>query len=215
MPRQARFIAPNYPHHVVQRGNHKENIFDDDTDKSFYLKCFKEFQELYKVKVYAWCLMNNHVHFVVEPTDTNALSLMFKRTNLKYAYYINRKRGTKGQLWEGRFYSSVLEDGHFVNAIKYTELNPFRAYLEDDLGEYKWTSYQERTNKQSRINLTDLPFQDSITNWYTFIKEGINLEKEFELIRNRTSRNFPTGSSAFLYYLSLTFNRDFSLKTKV
>ena len=91
MPRNPRIIIPNTPMHITQRGNRRENIFSDEEDKEFYIKAFMFYKKKFKVKLFAWCLMDNHVHFVVEPSTKKGISKLFLCLNTKYVRYFNKK----------------------------------------------------------------------------------------------------------------------------
>ena len=69
MPRKARLLVPNCPHHLVQRGHNRNAVFVVERDYQFYLENIKEWKEKLGIKIYAWCLMTNHIHLVVEPGD--------------------------------------------------------------------------------------------------------------------------------------------------
>ena len=71
MPRQAREIEVGVPMHVTQRGNERKNIFRCDEDKEFYIRNFIFYKKKFRVKLYSWCLMDNHVHFIIEPGTLN------------------------------------------------------------------------------------------------------------------------------------------------
>jgi putative transposase len=68
MPRIARVVCSDTPYHVTQRGNYRQDIFEEEADREKYMEFFIFYKEKYKLKLYAWCLMSNHVHFVVEPS---------------------------------------------------------------------------------------------------------------------------------------------------
>ena len=91
MSRQARVVVPNVPLHITQRGNRKENIFLDDEDKEYYMKSFMFYKKKNRVKLYAWCIMDNHVHFILEPKTKKILSKLFGALNTKYVKYFNKK----------------------------------------------------------------------------------------------------------------------------
>ena len=69
MPRVGRVVLPNYPHHIVQRGHNRQVVFAADRDYEYYLETLSEYRGVYGVRVYAWCLMTNHIHLIVEPPD--------------------------------------------------------------------------------------------------------------------------------------------------
>ena len=91
MPRIARVSIPGIPVHVTQRGNYRQNIFKECIDKEFYMNSFLHYKKKFNVKLYAWCLMDNHVHFVLEPCDAEGLGRLFKSLNTRYSMYFNRK----------------------------------------------------------------------------------------------------------------------------
>ncbi|MFH1856909.1 MAG: transposase, partial [Candidatus Omnitrophota bacterium] len=74
MPRQARIIIPYIAHHITQRGNYGQAVFEEDADYEQYLNWLKEYIEKYRLKILSYCLMTNHVHFVVIPEDKEGLS---------------------------------------------------------------------------------------------------------------------------------------------
>ena len=76
MPRTARIIFPGYLYHVTQRGNNKQRVFFENNDYILYLKRIEEYAKKCKVKVYAYCLMNNHVHFIVEPFAADSIATL-------------------------------------------------------------------------------------------------------------------------------------------
>ncbi len=82
MPRKARVLVPNCPHHIVQRGHNRKAIFVSDQDCQFYLENLREWKKELGIKLYAWCLMTNHIHIIAEPgCDAMTLSLLMKRVN--------------------------------------------------------------------------------------------------------------------------------------
>ena len=102
MPRKARVIVPNCPHHIVQRGHNRKAVFLAAQDYLYYLDNLKEWKQVLGVKLYAWCLMTNHIHVIAEPADDGkVLSEMMKRVNGRQATYVNKSKGRSGSLWEG------------------------------------------------------------------------------------------------------------------
>lgn len=83
----------------------------------------------YDLKILAYCLMSNHVHFITVLKENPNLAKVFKTSHMRYAHYINKQRGVKGNLWQGRFYSRILDDIHLHRAIRYVENNPVRAKI--------------------------------------------------------------------------------------
>ena len=105
MPQVARLTVSNYPHHVIQRGNRNQRVFFSDTDRQEYLRILKTQCVESKVKIWAWCLMDNHVHLVAVPESEKSLARCFGETHKRYTRLINLREGWKGFLWQGRFKS--------------------------------------------------------------------------------------------------------------
>jgi len=129
MARMARVVAVSYPHHITQRGNYGQNVFVDDEDKERYLSWIQYESEKFELSLFVHTLMTNHVHFIGIPNKEDSLAKTFSAAHMKYAQYFNKKRNRKGHLWQGRFYSCVLDDSHLIAAARYIERNPVRAGL--------------------------------------------------------------------------------------
>ncbi len=97
MPRLARSAFAQVPHHITQRGNRRA-----------YLNWLSEYAGNNEVEVLAYCLMTNHIHLVAVPRTEDGLQRALKPLHMRYAQRINRSRGWKGPLWQGRFFSSAL-----------------------------------------------------------------------------------------------------------
>ncbi|MBF0566654.1 MAG: transposase [Nitrospirae bacterium] len=131
MPKTARTVILNYPHHLIQRGHNRQVVFADDSDYMYYLENLRDWKEKLRCKVYAFCLMTNHVHLIVEPTDkAENMSLLIKRVAGRQTRYVNKLEGRYGTLWEGRYKSSSVDrDEYLMACYRYVELNPVRAGL--------------------------------------------------------------------------------------
>lgn len=142
MPRQARERANSGFYHVVLRGNGRQVIFEDDRDRRDFLEGLREHSAASGVRVIAWCLMDNHVHLIVEDGE-EALSEMLQRLSGEYAQRFNRRSGHAGHVFESRFKSHAIEDdGYLLQAVRYVHNNPAKAGIcaTDD---YAWSSYGE------------------------------------------------------------------------
>ena len=141
MPRSARAVAVDYPHHIIQRGNNREPVFFDDRDRQSYLSYLKHYTQKFDVSVWAYCLMPNHVHLLAVPHQEGALALGIGRTNLVYTRYLNRKYFRSGRIWQNRFYSCIVDSDDYLWAVaRYIETNPVRAGLVASAAEYAWSS---------------------------------------------------------------------------
>src|SRR5712672_1643494 len=127
MARLARVIVPDTPHHVTQRGNHRERVFFSDDDYRAYIDLITAAARSSRTAVWAWCLMPNHVHFVMVPSDEDGLRATFAEAHRRYTARIHARRKLTGHLWQGRFSSTAMDDAHVYAAIRYVVLNPVRA----------------------------------------------------------------------------------------
>ena len=125
MPRCARLVLPNCPHHIIQRGHNRQVVFVGDDDYLYYLDNLQEWKSELECKVYAYCLMTNHVHLVIDPGDApENLALLMKRVAGRQTCYVNKLEKRSGSLWEGRYKSSPINANEYLLACcRYVELN--------------------------------------------------------------------------------------------
>ncbi len=140
MSRVARVVIPGIPHHVVQRGVRRMDIFRDDSDRKIYLKLLQESRDPAGCEFHCWCLMPNHVHFIVTPSEQGSLSELFRRAHSLYTRYLNKAEECTGHLWQDRFYSSPLSRSHLSNTFRYILRNPVEAKLVQKSAEFRWSS---------------------------------------------------------------------------
>ena len=150
MPRQARIVIPNIAHHIIQRGNYRQEIFTEQEHYRQYCEWMDEYAQKNRLSVVAFCLMNNHVHFIVIPEKEKDLSETFKIVHMRFSHFVNRQRSVKGHLWQGRFFSCLLDDTHLYRAIRYVENNPVRAGIVKKAWEYEWSSAKDHVKERTK-----------------------------------------------------------------
>ena len=124
MPRSARVVIANQPHHIIQRGHNRQGVFAQDEDYVYYSDTLAEWKEKLGCKIYAYCLMTNHVHLVINPgKDSANLALLMKRLAGRYTRYSNKKEKRTGTVWEGRYKSSPVSRGEYLLACCLAMLN--------------------------------------------------------------------------------------------
>jgi len=155
MPRSARIVLEGIAHHVTQRGNYRQSVFEDPEDRVKYLELIKEYSTKYGLKIYAYCLMSNHVHFIAVPEREDSLSMTFKYAHMRYSQYFNRKHHRTGHLWQGRFFSCPLDQEHAISAVKYVERNPVRAKMVELPWDYEWSSARTHVKENGDRPLRD------------------------------------------------------------
>src|SRR5512139_3562363 len=104
MPRIARAVAVGFPHHITQRGNYRQSVFQSDKDYLQYKEWLTQYSTKYALKIWAYCLMSNHLHFVAVPLQGDALAKAFNALHMRYSQYANTKQDNRGHLWQGRFF---------------------------------------------------------------------------------------------------------------
>ncbi len=190
MPRISRAVAVGYPHHIAQRGNYQQHVFEDEEDYIQYLQWLKEYSQKYSLKIWAYCLMNNHVHFVCMPMKDDSLARTFNTLHMRYSQYFNKKKKVTGHLWQGRFYSSSLDERHLYAAIRYVENNPVRAKIVEKPHEYKWSSARAHVYRRIDHVLTnDCYLGKEIKNWLSL---SYLMEKEDKIIKGGSQLAPPT-----------------------
>lgn len=200
MPRRARIVFPGVPHHVTQRGNHRDPVFFSPGDREYYLHRLRELADAHAVGVTAYCLMPNHVHLVLVPATPNGLYRALKVVHGHYAQRVNRMWGLKGHLWQGRYFSSPLDADYFGNAVRYVELNPVRAGLARKAEEYPWSSAAAHCGLRSDPLVTDRPRPSvlaGIGDWSRWLAAGVSADC-CEMLRRHSRQNLPCGSPAFV-----------------
>ena len=149
MPRSARKRSESGIYHIVLRGINKQTIFYDDEDKEVFLNRLKLIKTDKPYKIYAFCLMSNHVHLLVKEIE-ESISKLFLKILSSYVYWYNRKYERIGNLFQDRFKSEVINtDSYMLCAARYIHQNPIKAGLEKAIGEYKWSSYNVYINDKS------------------------------------------------------------------
>src|SRR4030042_3344647 len=121
MPRKNRVVVPDYPHHVIQRGNRRQRVFFGDEDRRFYLSLLKKQGDRSGLSFWAYCLMDNHVHLIAVPKTPECLAHGMSTVSWRYTLAINLREDWKGSLWQGRFKSYPLDDKDLAAAVRYIE----------------------------------------------------------------------------------------------
>lgn len=117
MVRRARIVLPGHPHHVTQRGNRRQQTFFCEADYALYRDLAAQAFEAHAITCWAWRRMPNHVHLVLEPSTKAGLAAALKKAHQRYTRAINAREGWTGFLWQGRFASCAMDEGHTLAAI--------------------------------------------------------------------------------------------------
>src|SRR3989344_2182750 len=155
MARLPRIVIPEQPLHIIQRGNNRLPCFFADEDYRFYLDSLKEASTRYGCRVHAYVLMTNHVHLLLTPESVESPSAALQSVGRRYVRYINHTYRRSGTLWEGRFKSALIDSERYLLVCsRYIELNPVRARMVEQPGDYRWSSYRHNALGQADGLLT-------------------------------------------------------------
>ncbi|WP_026280857.1 MULTISPECIES: transposase [unclassified Thioalkalivibrio] len=206
MPRMARVVLPHIPHHVVQRGHNRQVVFAGPDDYERYLEDLRELSSALDIRVYAYCLMTNHVHLLLGPgEEIAAMGRLMKALAARATRYRNRLEGRSGTLWEGRYKSSPVQtETYLLACTRYIELNPVRARMVPAAGDYSWSSFRQRMGEEEQwIDLDpaylDLAHRetDRRARYARFVERGVP-EQELSLMREALQRGQLTGNQSFV-----------------
>jgi putative transposase len=187
MPRKPRIEFEGAFYHVITRGNQKQKIFKDLTDYQKYLQILTIYKNRYHCFLYAYVLMNNHVHLLIETQDV-PLSKVLQGINQTYTMYFNRKYRTVGHLFQGRYKAILCDrDAYLLALLKYIHHNPIRAKIAETIDAYPWSSHYAYIGKANPLSLVDI---DQVLRMYSenktrarkhyraFMQDGVEVKKE-------------------------------------
>jgi putative transposase len=146
MMRLARMVVSGLPHHVTQRGNRRELIFFEDDDQEIHRELLGEQARKADVEVWAYCLMPNHVHLILNPRQVDGLGLAVGEAHRRYTNFINARGRWTGHLFQSRFASVAMDESHLISAVCYVSLNPVRARLVAKAEGRPWSSVRAHIN---------------------------------------------------------------------
>jgi putative transposase len=206
MPRIARLVVPDIPHHVTQRGNRRQRVFFSAADGRLYLRLLREWCEKAGTRVWAWCLMPNHVHLILVPAHEDGLRAALAEPHRRYAATVNRRGEWKGHLWQERFGSFPMDEAWLIACARYVELNPVRAGLVRRPEDWRWSS------ASAHLGLAPDPLAQSgallerIADWRALLDGGLD-QSALDTIRSRERTGYALGGAAFLKALESRLGR--------
>lgn len=139
-------------YHCVVRGVNKQIIFEGKYDYDKFLKCLAEVKLITGISIYAYCLMNNHVHLLIKETDEESIGKVMKRILDRYVIYYNKKYGRIGPLFQDRFHSeNVTSDRQFLATARYIFQNPVKAGIVNSPRLFRYSGYTEFFGNESAL----------------------------------------------------------------
>ena len=199
MARVARVVIADVAHHVTQRGNGRQFILATDAERWLYLDLLRQAVQAQELSVLGYCLMSNHVHVVVVPRREEDLAEAFHLVHGRYASYWNVSHASCGHVWQGRFHSCPMDEGHLWTALRYAELNPVRSGLVAEAVAWPWSSAAAHcgvADPDACLEMSTWRRQWSETSWRKFLAEG-ETESELRALRRCTYTGRPLGPEEF------------------
>ena len=172
MARLSRVVVPGTPHHVTQRGNRRERIFFEPGDEDLYLDLLTTQLRRRSVACWSYCLMPNHVHLVLTPSDEAGLALAVGEAHRRYASFIGARARWTGHLFQGRFASVAMDEGHLAAALRYVALNPVKAGLAARAQDWPWSSAAALVAGRSTRHVDVAPALLRTGDFGTFLASG-------------------------------------------
>lgn len=206
---------PGYTYHLVQRGNNREACFFEPENYLVYLKYMREVLPRYGNQLHAYCLMTNHVHFLITPRNETSISALLKVVCSRYGQYINKKYSRSGTLWEGRHKASAVDtENYLLKCYRYIELNPVVAGLVTNPREYPWSSYHCNALGDPNPVLSHHEYYQQLgANEFRRCSEYRNLFLEtlsvndMHKIQKAAHYSMPVGSDRFVAQIERTIGR--------
>jgi putative transposase len=211
MARLARVIIPNFPHHITQRGNRRQDVFFNAGDYEYYLELLKEWCKEEELEVWAYCLMTNHVHLIISPGNHSNLSRAIGEVHRRYTRMINFREKWRGYLWQGRFSSFPMEESWLLKAVAYVELNPVKAEMVESAWNYPWSSAHAHLSGSDKFGLINTEKMSGyVRDWRHYLLEAQTQSSEDFLKHERTGR--PLGSDSFIEMAESLLGRNLKKK---
>jgi putative transposase len=209
MARLPRLTVPGYPHHVILRGNNRQDIFKTTADYERMLDVLLQHSQAQQVEVHAYVLMPNHMHLLVTPQADQALPKMMQAVGRSYVRAFNQTHGRTGTLWEGRYRATLMQaQPHLLACMVYIDLHPVRAHLVDQPLDYRWSSHSQYVGPRSDRLVTphalywalgNTPFAREAA-YAELVQSGVSGDQESAL-RDATLNAWALGDAAFMQQL--------------
>lgn len=200
MCRLARVVAPGLPHHVSQWGNRREQVFFDESDYRAYLTLVGLAARRAGTAIWTYCLLPNHVHFIMVPDQADGLRATFADAHRRYTARINTRLQQSGHLWQGRFSSAVLDERHLLAAARHISLNPVRVSLADSPLDWPWSSTRALVEGRDDAVVTTGPMLGRIGDVNAFLGGPEDAEAVMAL-RRSYSTGRPVGAADWIAQL--------------
>ncbi|MGV3569495.1 MAG: REP-associated tyrosine transposase [Ramlibacter sp.] len=206
MARLPRLTVPGYPHHIIQRGNNRQAIFAGAPDYELLLAMLDENARKHHVAIHGYVLMSNHFHLLATPETVEGIPQMMQAVGRRYVRNFNLRQQRTGTLWEGRYKSTLIQAERYLLAcMAYMDLNPVRAGMVADPGDYPWSSYGHYVGRRSDRLVTPHPLYWELGNtpfardeaYGSLVRAGIPPEQQ-RLLTDSALRGWALGEPDYV-----------------
>ncbi len=165
MPTSKRQVYDGAIYHIIQKGNNSQQLFETTEDYYKFISLIKRYKDKYSFELYNYCLMSNHIHFLMKVFKKEELAKLTQGIFQSYRFYFKQKYAYTGYLYQSRYKSKIVEkDEYLLECARYIETNPLRAKFIKVLKDYKWSSYAYYAYGEQNALLTPNPLYDIFGN---------------------------------------------------
>lgn len=209
MARHPRYVIPNQPQHIIQRGNNRQVIFGADADYQFFRDALIDAANKHGLIIHAYVWMTNHIHLLATPQYDDSISKVFQSVGRKYVQYYNFTYKRSGTLWEGRYRATIVDsEQYLLKLMRYIELNPVRASMTLHPADYPWSSYAFNAEGMLGLNTNWLASHDEYLRlgqseskrqaaYQALFKADLSIN-DLVQIRECTHKGWALGSQRFI-----------------
>ncbi len=192
-----RITMQDMPHHVTQRGLQGRKTFLSENDYVVYIEIMAQCCRKHNVEIWAYCLMPDHVHLIVIPRQKGSLSSCLRAAHGRYTRHINRKTGYRGQFWQGRYASHLVDEHYLIACARYIEINPVKRAYVDQPEDWPWSSARAHITESDDTLVLVKPLLERVEmRWHDFLAETRPVE-EADLFYRHEKSGRPLGSDDF------------------
>lgn len=210
MARRARMIFPGIAHHVTQRGNRRERIFFEEGDEQVYLDLLATQLKRYGVACWGYCLMPNHVHLILTPSDETGLTRAVGEAHRRYTAFVGARDRWTGHLFQGRFGSVAMDEEHLMAAFRYVALNPVKAGLVARAQDWPWSSVAAHLDAHDTPYVEVAPALSRIADFAEVISPTAETDPKWTSVLRAEIIGRPVGAKDWLEQLEAQYSRALS-----
>src|SRR3989338_2296378 len=216
MVRPVRIYSPGLIYHVLNRGNNRQIVFAEDDDYRHYLEILTRYKKKLEFKIFAYCLMTNHVHIIMQVSEKASISKIMQTVTVAHTRFYHIKYQTAGHIWQGRFKSPIISDDEYLlTTMRYVEQNPVRASMVKTPQDYQWSSFglNIQSYADPLIDRAENPVYNSLGQT---IEERREAYKHFAgtLIEDEQLKDVRRSLVDGMYYVSERFREQMHEKIK-